>query len=214
MVAPDGPAVELKGVIPHKCPLAQRAPCVGFPEKNQGFKLASWLIGTGADWVCAGNRELTCRVRRCARRLLSFVATRDAELGGSMRLRIVPAALVLACSSNGAQSNGPEAVLAVPPSMSVTEFRGMYSAGFEVSAFRPCGSNEKWWVSDPGPLHTAYNRLNPAPYQEIYAVVRGDTSGIGQVGHLGLYTRYLSVDSLVEARLLTDTTRAIQPGCS
>jgi hypothetical protein len=131
-----------------------------------------------------------------------------------MRLKIVPIALGLACSSNGAQSEAPEAELAVPPSISVSEFRGMYSAGFEVSAFRPCGSREKWWVSDPGPLHTAYTRLDLAPYQEIYAVVRGDTSGVGQVGHLGLYTRYLSVDSLVEARLLGDTTRAIQPGCS
>lgn len=131
-----------------------------------------------------------------------------------MRLRIVSIALVLACSSNGAQSSAPDAGLASPSSASVTEFRGMYSAGFEVSAFRPCGSGERWWVSAPGPLYAAYQRLTVVPYQEIYAVIRGDTSGVGQVGHLGLYARYLAVDSLVEARLLTDTTRAIRPGCS
>lgn len=130
-----------------------------------------------------------------------------------MRTRIVAATLLLACSSNGTGSSTPEAVLASPPSSSATEFRGVYSAGFEVSSFRPCGSSERWWVSAPGALHEAYVKLNPVPYQEIYAVILGDTSGVGRVGHLGLYSRYLSVDSLVEARLLSDTTRATRPDC-
>lgn len=130
-----------------------------------------------------------------------------------MRIRVVAAALVLACSSNGTGSSAPEAVLASPASGSTSEFRGVYSAGFEVSSFRPCGSSERWWVSTPGPLHEAYVKLNLIPYQEIYAVIRGDTSGVGRVGHLGQYSRYLSVDSLIEVRLLSDTTGATRPRC-
>lgn len=125
-----------------------------------------------------------------------------------MRLAIMSVLFAVACHANGVESDAPDTAMAAPRHAPLSEFRGMYSEGFEVSAFRPCGSAEKWWVGVPGPLHAEYEKLTTQRYVEIYVVVRGDTSGEGRVGHMGLYTRYMSVDSVVVARHKSDMTGA------
>lgn len=78
--------------------------------------------------------------------------------------------------------------------------RGHYSQGFEVDAFQPCGREESWWVTDGESLRSRYRALNPSQYQRVYAVVRGRTGPEGKYGHLGSYTRELSVSEVISIR--------------
>ena len=138
-----------------------------------------------------------------------------------MRRPVAVAVLVVAGCGTTASSGGraeetadrPDAVAASDTAVAgdsievsaVPEvFRGVYAAGFEVSSFRPCGSLEQWWVADTGPLHEGYEATASRPYEQVYVVVRGDTSAAGHVGHLGLYQRYLRVQVLDSIRPLEE----------
>ena len=80
-------------------------------------------------------------------------------------------------------------------------FQGHYSAGFEVSAFRPCGADESWWTSgDLQPVFDAMPDSVPVGYGTVFVHWRGDLSGKGQYGHLGSYERELTVTQVLEAR--------------
>jgi hypothetical protein len=46
-------------------------------------------------------------------------------------------------------------------------------------------------------LYRAYDAVATRPYQQVYAVVRGDTTPRGYAGHLGLYQRYLRIHEVV-----------------
>ena len=77
---------------------------------------------------------------------------------------------------------------------------GHYSQGFEVDAFRPCGSEESWWVTQGAELRSRYQALSPRQYQEVYVELRGDAGPRGQYGHLGAYTRELAAREVIEIR--------------
>jgi hypothetical protein len=82
-------------------------------------------------------------------------------------------------------------------------FRGVYQTAFEMIAFTPCNSGERWWVTPvnaPGwnSLQRALHRIDPIAsgpgrVQRAYVELQGDTSATGQFGHLGAYTRELRV---------------------
>jgi hypothetical protein len=78
-------------------------------------------------------------------------------------------------------------------------FAGYYRNGFEISDFRPAGTNERWWLSGGGNPHSLLNchRTNPC-----YLVVRGQLSGLGPRGHLDAYKRELRVTEVIEQRPL------------
>ena len=78
--------------------------------------------------------------------------------------------------------------------------RGHYSQGFEVDAFRECGSDESWWVTQAGPLRERYRALNPSQYQSVYVELRGEAGPRGQYGHLGQYRRELAVSEVMIIR--------------
>jgi hypothetical protein len=80
----------------------------------------------------------------------------------------------------------------------------MYGSGFEEMSFQPCNSRERWWVGDPGPLGKAYRDMGAGEYEPVFVIVRGDTSGLGKVGHLGAYQRYLRVREVVRIGRPTD----------
>ena len=84
------------------------------------------------------------------------------------------------------------------PASSAQIFRGWYASGFETESFQPCDTREQWWVIAPGSLTARYDSVAQHGYQEIFVVVRGDTSGLGRVGHLGQYDRYLTVREVIE----------------
>jgi hypothetical protein len=81
---------------------------------------------------------------------------------------------------------------------------GHYSQGFEVDAFRPCGSEERWWVTEGEELRARYRALAPGQYQEVYVELKGHTGPTGKYGHLGAYTRELSAGEVIEIRPSTD----------
>jgi hypothetical protein len=80
---------------------------------------------------------------------------------------------------------------------------GLYSWGFEVSDFRPCGLDEKWWVVGSEPeLSTRYNALTLETYEPVYARLAGIKSRPGQYGYLGAYDRQFEVREILELRTL------------
>lgn len=79
---------------------------------------------------------------------------------------------------------------------------GRLSFGFEVSAFKPCGVDEVWWVSGPETLFRQYNEIADTEYEEVYARLRGVKSKKGEYGHLGAYQREFSVSEALVIRKL------------
>jgi hypothetical protein len=97
------------------------------------------------------------------------------------------------------------------PSSPRGEFTGRYEAGFERSAFTPCGSPETWWVvfdSTTNLDRQVFPRLTQLDGHPdsllgdavAFAVFRGDTSGVGSYGHLGQQNRRLDVTEVKALR--------------
>ena len=82
---------------------------------------------------------------------------------------------------------------------------GHYSQGFEVDAFRPCGSEEVWWVTEGDELRDKYRALSPEQYEEVYVELRAQTGPRGQYGHMGAYTRELATDEIIQIRPAAET---------
>ncbi len=91
------------------------------------------------------------------------------------------------------------AAAASPPE----EFRGHYTYGFEVEAFEPCGSRERWWVVRGEELYRRHREISE-PYTRVFAVIRGSTGPRGRHGHLGQYEREVVVEEVLEVRPATD----------
>ncbi|HEX5726588.1 MAG TPA: hypothetical protein VFX98_14025 [Longimicrobiaceae bacterium] len=80
-------------------------------------------------------------------------------------------------------------------------YAGHYTVSWEVVSFRPCGSSEAWWVADAGELGSRYRAvLGGSEFGTVYARVRAEVSGRGRFGHMGQYTRLLSVKEVLEVR--------------
>jgi hypothetical protein len=80
---------------------------------------------------------------------------------------------------------------------------GHYSQGFEVDAFRPCRSEESWWVTEGEELRSRYRALSPQPYQQVYVELRGHAGPPGRYGHLGAYSRELVAGEVMVMRPAT-----------
>jgi hypothetical protein len=76
-------------------------------------------------------------------------------------------------------------------------FAGYYRFGFEISAFRPAGTKERWWLSG-GASFEEKTRCHAG----CYLVVRGELSALGPHGHRGAYMRELTVTEVLERRNL------------
>ncbi|AIJ08050.1 short-chain dehydrogenase [Edwardsiella ictaluri] len=82
-------------------------------------------------------------------------------------------------------------------------FRGMYSEGFEVSGFTPCGGGRDAWLYDnDDQLHAAKsliagqrNRFNQ-PYPHVYVEFDGVDEGKGSEGFPADYDRVIRVTRL------------------
>jgi hypothetical protein len=86
-------------------------------------------------------------------------------------------------------------------------FTGYYLAGFEKSDFKPAGSRERWWLGgNTDKVRTLFvapsSTERPQATGPIYIIVRGELSPEGHYGHLGRYKRELSVQEVLEFRLL------------
>ena len=107
-------------------------------------------------------------------------------------IKFVPLVLLAACVSD-------------PPGLAEEQFAGYYSQGFEVDAFRPCGSDEKWWVTEGTELRSRYAALSPKQYEEVYVELRGQAGPRGEFGHLGSYNREMVAGEVIEIRPAADT---------
>ena len=77
---------------------------------------------------------------------------------------------------------------------------GYYTVGWEEQSFRPCGSRERWWVSNPGPMMGPYRDLVEGDWGTIFVTVRVDLTDEGNWGHIGAYRRAMAVTELLDAR--------------
>lgn len=85
-------------------------------------------------------------------------------------------------------------------------FAGRFTDGFETSAFAPCGTGERWWIT--GNTDALYRALYPGfpgsglptGFTTAYVEVTGRVSGPGKYGHLGAYRRELNVQSVLVVR--------------
>ena len=75
------------------------------------------------------------------------------------------------------------------------KYSGYYTSNFEVSLFRPKGSNERWWVVGNAriPCHIPSNSY-------VYVEVIGILSSRGMHGHEGMYDRQLEALKFVSCR--------------
>jgi hypothetical protein len=77
---------------------------------------------------------------------------------------------------------------------------GHYTVQWEEQSFQPCGSSEKWWVSDPGPLMPRYRELvKGGDYGTVFVTIRADVTERGSFGHLGMFPRAMAVREVVRA---------------
>lgn len=81
--------------------------------------------------------------------------------------------------------------------------RGLYTWGFEVSGFQPCGSSESWWVT-AGDLYPRYREVATADYQPVYVEVTGEVGPPGRYGHMGAYSREIAVRDVAVMRPLRE----------
>jgi len=99
-------------------------------------------------------------------------------------------AATLVASGCTASVSGPES----------GRYTGLYSQGFEVDSFQPCGSRESWWVTDGEELRRRYRAIATAQYQQVYVELRGTIGPEGKYGHMGAHTRELSVQEVLTIR--------------
>ena len=96
-------------------------------------------------------------------------------------------------------------VLAGSPACSLFRddtFDGHYTASFEASLFRPCGSTEDWWASGGlGAVRDFQGRTDTVNGEgTAFVQWRGKVSGRGHYGHLGAYDREITVTEVLHVR--------------
>jgi hypothetical protein len=90
---------------------------------------------------------------------------------------------------------------ALAPAGEPQRYSGHYTVQWEEQSFTPCGSREKWWMSDPGPLMARYRALHPDhDYGTVYVTVRAEVTDRGMFGHLGMFPRAMAVREVIDAR--------------
>ncbi len=101
--------------------------------------------------------------------------------------------LLLACVP---PENPPPAQPAKPKTRPVAlqEYRGVYSVGDEKNAFYPCGSKERWWVA----FRSGSRPDSVTGWGNWSMRVRGTVSPKGSYGHLGSYSRTLTIEQVLE----------------
>jgi hypothetical protein len=85
------------------------------------------------------------------------------------------------------------------------DYAGTFTYGFEVIAFKPCNSDEVWWLNGDGDalldLRTRYEVLTHK-MEPVHVQLRGLISDRGVYGHMGGYQREFYVQDVIDVRVL------------
>jgi len=105
----------------------------------------------------------------------------------------------------------PTATIPPLPSPSPTfsgppkDYDGTFTYGFEIIAFKPCNSDEVWWLNGDLPplkeLRTRYEALTKK-VEPVHVKLRGLISERGFYGHMGGYQREFYVQAVLDVRAM------------
>lgn len=112
----------------------------------------------------------------------------------TIRRKTAAAAALALCATLGAATRRPEP----------RRLTGHYVVGWEEQSFQPCGSGERWWVADPGPLMARYRQVVKGNFGVLFVTVRAEVSERGSWGHLGMFPRMMAVRQVEAARAPAD----------
>ncbi len=123
----------------------------------------------------------------------SVAATLTAiALTGTPAPRVTPTATIPSLPSPSPTFSGPP-----------QDYEGSFTYGFEIIAFKPCNSDEVWWLNGDIPplkeLRTQYEALNKR-MQPVHVKLRGLTSERGFYGHMGSYQREFYLQAVLDVR--------------
>lgn len=105
----------------------------------------------------------------------------------------------------------PTPTATIPPLPSPTptfsglpkDYEGAFTYGFEIIAFKPCNSDEVWWlngeVAAMRELRTRYEALTKKT-EPVHVQLRGLVSERGIYGHMGGYQREFYLQSVIDVR--------------
>ena len=123
-------------------------------------------------------------------------------------------ATLTAAAPTAAPTATPTATIPPLPSPTPTlggepkDYTGSFTYGFEVVSFKPCNSDEVWWLNgDAAPLtelRTRYEALT-RKMGSVHVQLRGLISERGIYGHMSGYQREFYVQEVLDVR-------DIQPG--
>ena len=85
------------------------------------------------------------------------------------------------------------------------DYEGSFTYGFEIIAFKPCNSDEVWWLNGDLPplkeLRTRYEALTKK-VEPVHVKLRGLISERGFYGHMGSYQREFYVQAVLDVRAI------------
>jgi hypothetical protein len=85
------------------------------------------------------------------------------------------------------------------------DYTGTFRYGFEVIAFKPCNSDEVWWLNGDAAamkdLRTRYEALTKK-MEPVHVQLRGLISERGIYGHMGGYQREFYLQDVLDVRVL------------
>ena len=77
---------------------------------------------------------------------------------------------------------------------------GIYTAGFEMRSFKPCESDEVWWLPDRDVNDKYHKRVVEKPATYWHVRIKALVSPLGEFGHLGGYARCVTDVELISAK--------------
>ena len=94
-----------------------------------------------------------------------------------------------------------------PPQPGSGVYSGYYRYGFELSEFTPKGTSETWWLSGDTPAQCVPHYKNRS-VGTAYITVRATLSDAGGgYGHMGAYSRQLTVHKFIRCRAVRPEAR-------
>ena len=96
----------------------------------------------------------------------------------------------------------PEPVQLDTISNKISNFKGLYTYGDEVSTFRDCKTGKIYWLTDSSKkmskLYLAVHRSPAYPYESVYAEIKGYLKGKSSLGYASEYENELVAKSVIK----------------